>query len=47
MELLNKYLNFFIYLPETIPNFTLAQHVHNDGIELLGEIGVLGFNFMQ
>ena len=32
----------FYILPETIPNDYLAQHVHNDGIELLGEVGVIG-----
>ena len=32
----------FYILPETIPNDYLAQHVHNDGIELLGEVGVVG-----
>jgi O-antigen ligase len=32
----------FYILPETIPNDYLARHVHNDGIELLGEVGVVG-----
>ena len=32
----------FYMLPETIPNDYLAQHVHNDGIELLGEVGIVG-----
>ena len=32
----------FYMLPETISNDYLAQHVHNDGIELLGEVGVVG-----
>jgi hypothetical protein len=32
----------FYILPETIPNDYLAQHVHNDGIELLGEVGIVG-----
>ncbi|MDB3981856.1 O-antigen ligase family protein [Candidatus Pelagibacter sp.] len=32
----------YYILPETIPKEYLAQHVHNDGIELLGEVGVVG-----
>ena len=32
----------FYILPETISNNYLAQHAHNDGIELLGEVGVVG-----
>ena len=32
----------FYILPETISNDYLARHVHNDGIELLGEVGVVG-----
>jgi len=33
--------NYYIF-PEGINTNTLANRVHNDGIELLGEIGVLG-----
>ena len=32
----------FYILPETISSNYLAQHAHNDGIELLGEVGVVG-----
>jgi O-antigen ligase len=34
----------FYILPETISNDYLARHVHNDGIELLGEVGVVGIS---
>ena len=33
-------------MPETIPNDYLAQHVHNDGIELLGEVGIVGVSIL-
>ena len=32
----------FYVIPENFKNNFLAEHVHNDGIELLGEIGILG-----
>ena len=35
----------FYVLPESFPNY-LADRVHNDGIELLGEIGVLGASIL-
>ena len=36
----------FYILPETIPNDYFAQHVHNDGIELLGEVGIVGVSIL-
>jgi O-antigen ligase len=36
--------NFYI-LPEGINN-SIGQHAHNDGLELLGEIGILGFSLL-
>ena len=36
----------FYILPEFIPNDYFAQHVHNDGIELLGEVGIVGVSIL-
>ncbi len=35
----------FYQLPENF-NYTVANHAHNDGLELLGEIGMVGFSIL-
>ena len=44
VELLFKFINFFFILPENY-NY-LAKHVHNDGIQLLGEVGIIGISIL-
>jgi len=36
----------FYILPEGIIDNSIAQHAHNDGLELLGEVGVLGITIL-
>jgi putative inorganic carbon (hco3(-)) transporter len=36
----------FYILPENFENYFLADRVHNDGIELLGEVGIIGISII-
>ena len=36
----------FYILPENFKNYFLADRVHNDGIELLGEVGIIGISII-
>ncbi len=38
----SQIFKIFYIVPESLSTNILAEHAHNDGIELLGEIGVLG-----
>jgi len=42
----DQIFKIFYIMPENFDTYLSAQHVHNDGIELLGEVGVLGISIL-
>ena len=43
VELLDIRFKIFYILPDSVDG-SIAQHAHNDGLELLGEVGILGIS---